>query len=69
MSMYLGMTKDDYVNVLKKTPRSVADKLGIENASVLSDELLDEKIRLHYQTAFFPHAEFCRGLPGLVGKK
>lgn len=43
MSMYLGMTKDDYLNVLKKTPRSVADKLGIENASVLSDELLVKK--------------------------
>lgn len=52
MSMYLGMKEDDYLNVLKKTPRSVADKLGIENASVLSDELLDEKIRLHDQTAF-----------------
>ena len=52
MSMYLGMTEEDYLNVLKNTPRNVADKLGIENASVLSDELLGEKIRLRDQTAF-----------------
>ena len=52
MSMYLGMTEEDYINVLKNTPRNVADKLGIENASVLSDELLGEKIRLRDQTAF-----------------
>jgi len=52
MSMYLGMTEEDYLNVLKNTPRNVADKLGIENASVLSDELLGEKIRLLDQTVF-----------------
>jgi plasmid maintenance system antidote protein VapI len=50
--MYLGMTEEDYLNVLNKTPRNVADKLGIENVSLLSDEVLGEKIRLHDQTAF-----------------
>lgn len=52
MSMYLGMTEEDYRNVIQLTPRNVADKLGIEHASSLSAESLGEAIRLHDQTAF-----------------
>ena len=52
MSMYLGMTEEDYRNVINLTPRNVADKLGIDNASALSGESLDEAIRLRDQTAF-----------------
>ena len=52
MSMYLGMTEEDYRNVIKCTPRNVAGKLGVENVSALSDESLGEAIRLHDQTAF-----------------
>ena len=52
MTMYLGMTEEDFQNVIKHTPLNVADKLGIENASALSDESLGEAIRLNDQTAF-----------------
>ena len=52
MTMYLGMTEEDFQNVIKLTPHNVADKLGIKNASALSDESLGEAIRLNDQTAF-----------------
>jgi hypothetical protein len=50
--MYLGMTEEDFRNVIKQTPLNVADKLGIENASALSDKTLAEAISLNDQTAF-----------------
>ncbi len=52
MTMYLGMTEEGYQNAIKRTPLNDADKLGIENASELSDESLGEAIRLNDQTAF-----------------
>ncbi len=60
MTMYLGMTEEDYQNVIKSTPLNVADKLGIENASALSDESLGEAIRLNDQTAFVLMDSFVR---------
>jgi len=42
--MYLGMTEEDYDNVIKWVPLNVADRLGIQNASTLSAEVLKQEI-------------------------
>jgi hypothetical protein len=42
--MYLGMTEEDYDNVIKWVPLNVADKLGIPNASTLAAEELKQGI-------------------------
>jgi hypothetical protein len=44
MTMYLGMTEEDYDNVIKWVPLNVADKLGIPNASTLTAEELNQEI-------------------------
>jgi hypothetical protein len=44
MTMYLGMTEEDYDNVIKLVPLNVADRLGIQNATTLTAEALKQEI-------------------------
>jgi hypothetical protein len=44
MTMYLGMTEEDYDTVIKWVPLNVADRLGIQNASGLTAEVLKQEI-------------------------
>jgi hypothetical protein len=52
MSMYLGMTEEDYDNVIKRVPLNIADRLGIQNASMLTAEVLKQEIKHSEPIAF-----------------
>ncbi len=52
MTMYLGMTEEDYENVIEQVPPNVADRLGIQNASSLTAEVLKQEIKNSNSIAF-----------------
>jgi hypothetical protein len=52
VTMYLGMTEEDYDSVIKLVPINVADRLGIQSAPLLAEEDLKNAIRQADETAF-----------------
>lgn len=52
MTMYLGMTEADYDSVIKWVPINVADRLGIQNTSILTAEELMLEIKQTDAVAF-----------------
>lgn len=60
MTMYLGMSDEDYNNVIENVPIHVADRLGIQDTTKLTTEALKEQIRQFDATALTLMEEFLK---------